>query len=120
MTIADAREKCKSLIVRIPRDGLIIGVLLVSSILSFVFGFLAGLDVSVPTLTGALSQSIDASTTTATSAAGSVVASKNGTKYYLPSCSGADRISAANKVTFVSPAAAAAAGYTPAANCPGL
>ena len=54
------------------------------------------------------------------SEAGQVVASKNGTKYYLPDCAGADRIAPANKVWFASAAAAAAAGYTPAVNCKGL
>jgi hypothetical protein len=48
------------------------------------------------------------------------VASKSGTKYYLPSCSGAARIKEENKVWFSSAGEAAAAGYEPAANCPGL
>lgn len=52
--------------------------------------------------------------------AGKYVASKNGSKYYLPSCGGANRINEENKVWFDSTAAAVAAGYGPAANCPGL
>ena len=51
---------------------------------------------------------------------GTVVASKNGTKYYWPWCSGANRIKASNQVSFISIAAARAAGYTPASNCKGL
>jgi len=51
---------------------------------------------------------------------GAYVASKNGTKYYLVSCSSANRIKAENRVYFVSSTQAQAAGYTPAANCPGL
>lgn len=51
---------------------------------------------------------------------GSYVASKNGTKYYLVSCSSANRIKEENKVYFGSAQEAAAAGYEPAANCPGL
>lgn len=51
---------------------------------------------------------------------GVYVASKNGTKYYLPTCSGAKRISDKNKVWFDTAAAATAAGYGPAANCKGL
>jgi len=51
---------------------------------------------------------------------GEVVASKNGTVYHLPWCSGAQRISASNKVTFASEAEAKAAGYRPAKNCKGL
>ena len=46
-----------------------------------------------------------------------VVASKNGTKYHFPHCPGAKQIKEANKITFASPQAAEAAGYTIAANC---
>ena len=48
----------------------------------------------------------------------SVVASKNGTKYYFPWCGGLSRISPQNKVTFASSKEAEQAGYTIAANCP--
>ena len=51
---------------------------------------------------------------------GEVVASKQGSKYHLPTCSGAKRIKPENLVTYESVAAAQAAGLTPAANCPGL
>ena len=49
-----------------------------------------------------------------------VVGSKSGTKYHLPTCSGAKRIKPENLISFETIAAAEAAGYTPAANCPGL
>ncbi|USN87887.1 MAG: hypothetical protein H6779_00385 [Candidatus Nomurabacteria bacterium] len=49
-----------------------------------------------------------------------IVASKNGTRYYLSTCSGVKRIKPENIVTFSTKAAAEAAGYTKAANCPGL
>jgi len=48
------------------------------------------------------------------------VASKSGTRYYLPSCSGASRIQEGNKVWFATKAQAEAAGYTAASGCPGL
>ncbi len=48
------------------------------------------------------------------------VASKNGTKYHHPWCSGAERISEANKIWFNSKEEAEKAGYTPAQNCKGL
>jgi len=51
---------------------------------------------------------------------GTVVASKNGSKYHLPSCSGAKQINEVNKIVFASAEEARAAGYTPAANCKGL
>ena len=49
-----------------------------------------------------------------------VVGSKSGTKYHLPTCSGAKRIKPENLISFETIAAAEAAGYTAAANCPGL
>jgi len=49
-----------------------------------------------------------------------VVASRNGSRYHLPSCPGAKQIKPENLITFSSVAEARAAGYTPAANCPGL
>ena len=49
-----------------------------------------------------------------------VVASRSGTKYHLPDCPGAAQIKEENKVFFDSAELAQAAGYSPAANCPGL
>lgn len=46
-----------------------------------------------------------------------VVASKNGTKYYLSSCGAAGRIKPENLVTFENWQAAEAGGYEPAQNC---
>lgn len=48
------------------------------------------------------------------------VASKNGEAYHLPFCSGAKRISDTNLIKFSTKEEAEAAGYRPAANCPGL
>lgn len=51
---------------------------------------------------------------------GQYVASKTGTKYYLPSCATAKRIKDENKVWFATKAAAEAAGYQPSTTCKGL
>jgi hypothetical protein len=48
------------------------------------------------------------------------LASKSGTKYYLPTCAGAKRIKDENRVWFATVEEAKAKGLTPAANCPGL
>jgi len=48
------------------------------------------------------------------------LASKNGTKYYLPDCPGAKKIAVQNQIWFATAALAAAAGFEPAANCKGL
>jgi hypothetical protein len=48
------------------------------------------------------------------------IASKSGTKYHFPWCSGAKRIKEDNKVWFSTKDEAEKAGYTPARNCKGL
>lgn len=52
-----------------------------------------------------------------TAASREVVASKNGTKYHLSSCSSAKQITDANLIRFASVELAEAAGYEPAKNC---
>lgn len=56
----------------------------------------------------------------AADASGIVVASKAGTKYHYPWCTGAKSISEANRITFASIEEARKAGYAPAGNCKGL
>ena len=58
--------------------------------------------------------------TSASTGIGKVVASKNGTKYYLPNCSSVKRIKEENKIWFASIEEAKQAGYSPAANCLGI
>ena len=51
---------------------------------------------------------------------GMYVASRSGSYYYLPTCSGAKRIKEKNQVWFVSREDAEARGLKPSASCPGL
>jgi hypothetical protein len=51
---------------------------------------------------------------------GLLVASRTGSTYYYPWCSGASKIAPANQVWFASEAAAQKAGYSSAKNCKGL
>ncbi len=51
---------------------------------------------------------------------GLYVASKSGSKYHYPWCSGARSIAEHNTIWFKSTEEARAAGYTPAKNCKGL
>ncbi len=55
------------------------------------------------------------SSSTATN--GSIVASRNGTKYYFPNCSGISRISAKNLISFNTEAEAVSAGYEKSSTC---
>ena len=59
-------------------------------------------------------------TQNALNSAGQYVASKKGTAYHLPTCPGAKQIKEENKIYFQTKEEAIAAGYKPAANCPGL
>lgn len=81
---------------------------------------------AIPAAVGPVSTStVNASTSTAAAVTKPVgeqkfVASKSGSRYHFAWCPGAKQIKEANKIYFDTPAAARAAGYTPAANCPGL
>lgn len=48
---------------------------------------------------------------------GSIVAAKNGTRFYPPGCTGANRIKPENRVFFKTEGEAEAAGYTRAQTC---
>lgn len=90
---------------------LIIAIIILASSASFGLGYLAGRE------SGQVGRVLLQESASATEGSSAVVASKSGTKYYFPSCPGASRIAEANKVWFVSPAAAEAAGYTRSSNC---
>ena len=74
----------------------------------------AGVQISQPVATG--EQTADAQPSNLTT----VVVSRSGTKYHLPTCPGAKQIKESNKIAFSSVAEAKAAGYSAAANCDGL
>lgn len=142
MTIADIVGRGKELLTRIPPRVLIVAILVLSTSMAFLLGILAGMDLerartgqggaeasgfwiedrrgqgggpaaALKALPGPQVAGQEPRT-------GSFVASKSGTKYYLPTCSGAGRIQESNKVWFASREEAESAGYTKAANCPGL
>lgn len=125
MNIAETREKCKTLVAKVPRDIFIVVILVLASSFSFGLGYLAGLDAgqgSDAAIEG-ISPPSSASWQTTAGTVGTVekvVASKTGTKYYPLGCAGADRILDANKVWFASASVAKSAGYTLATNCKGL
>jgi hypothetical protein len=150
MTIAEMRERSNRALSGVPKDVLLVGIVLLAATASFGLGVLAGRDMggkgkdagfwvedvsstSTPkepaaAAVGATRTAIPAPSTipvveagtVVTPTAGKYVASKSGTKYYLPSCSGVKRIKEENKVWFASVEDAQAAGLTPASNCPGL
>ena len=140
MTIPDRIERGKQRIGRIPADVLIIAVLVLSSSAAFGLGVLAGKDMKGSTAEGDLwieqlpdavragggpAAAIAAPAKPETAPLASIgpkvyVASKNGTKFYLPSCGTVSRIKEENKVWFATKEEALAAGYEPSATCKGL
>lgn len=143
MTIAEMREWSNRAVRGVPKDALVVGVVILSSTAAFGLGMLADRELKGQGSDGFWIEDASASTTKALPAAaieatpppriplvpvgttiapteGMYVASKSGTKYYLPSCSGAKRIKEANRIWFATKEEAEAAGLTPAVNCPGL
>ena len=134
MTIAEVISRSKAYFEALPRDILVVGILVAASSASFGLGILAGRDMGQGSLPGQGGFSIQEIPQTASPlgasqntlapasipAGGEVVASKNGTKYFLPWCGGASQIKDENKIWFSTKEAAEAAGYAPAANCKGL
>lgn len=140
MSIPDPHGEGKKAGGRMPADLLIILILLLSCTAAFGLGVLTGREMGkggdegklwieeLSTEGSALQAGVAAApsiTVTDVPVAepvgvGKYVASKSGTKYHLPTCSGAKRIKEENKVWFQTKEEAQAAGYEPAANCKGL
>ena len=132
MSIKDIAQNCKRQIKTL-WTGHMIEPILVSLVIvfvgtaSFMIGRISVNETSRPEVricerdeTVALSQKTHEEVLAGNVIGGAVVASKNGTKYHLPTCPGAKQISPANLISFPSIEAARAAGLTPASNCPGL
>jgi hypothetical protein len=131
---------------RIPRDVILIGIAVLVATGSFGLGVVAGREggageregkvlIEKPEAIEAASAAVGAapklnsekkgnatakSTSPSAASGGQYVASKTGTKYYLPWCGSVKRIKDENKVWFASKTEAEAAGYEPAKNCKGL
>lgn len=139
MNIPEVIDQFKGTLRRVPEEYITVAILVLVALTSFGLGRLSVLEpgrepvriispeqTNKPRVVGELPSSSqmvgtkDAAVLSNAMEGGEVVASKNGTKYHLPWCSGAKRITAANKITFETAQEAEKAGYTPAANCPGL
>lgn len=98
-------------------DLILVSVIILVALISFGLGRLSKIGeskipITIENLTGAVNN-IATST-------GNFVASKNGTKYHYPWCSGAQSIREENKIWFSTAEEAKKAGYQPASNCKGL
>lgn len=139
MSIPEWVGKGKEFWARIPTETLFGAVLILSSLLCFSLGVVAGKDIAMSPETRGFAV-LDASSPQKGFASGQgssygsaaeqplptipegghYVASKNGEAYYLPWCSGVTRIKEENKVWFTSKEEAEARGYRPAKTCKGI
>jgi len=133
-SIKEKLEKIKGqidLAAAMDKNSFVLAVLLLVALISFGLGRLSGLetakrDVEIQFPEGQSAAAYEAAYDTGDTpkapakTSGTYMASKNGTKYYLPTCGSSKRISETNRVWFDTKEEAESAGYSPAANCPGL
>lgn len=93
-------------------------IIVVAALASFALGRLSALEEARPLVQ--ITSAAQNASPTALIQGGMVIASRSGTTYYYPWCSGAEKILPANQRVFLSEATAAAAGFHPAKNCKGL
>jgi hypothetical protein len=118
VTLQDFWLRCKAILEEgIGQWGLLFLVFLVA-MAAFGLGRLSALESPLPPVS--ITQAPRAATILSLSPGGYVVASRTGSVYYLPWCSGAQKISSDKQVWFSSEAAAQKAGYTPSKSCKGL
>lgn len=134
MSIATLAKKGKYLLTRVPSHAYIVAVLILASTLSFMLGIALGKDLERQAIGLQITsfemtkqesakealEATKASPEALPQEGGGYVASKNGTRYYLPWCGGVSRIKEENRVWFQTKEEAEARGLTPAKNCPGL
>lgn len=109
----------------IPKDLLFVVLLVLASTGSFGLGVIAGREghvgeVFIERRAAAPAAVVSPQENEPLATGGQYVASRNGTKYYLPWCGTAKRIKEENKVWFASKEEAVAAGYEPGKNCKGI
>jgi hypothetical protein len=118
MNIAESWQGIKArLDLGLSEWGLVALVCLVG-VASFGLGRLSALEDVRPPVS--LEQAPTTASPQALSVGGLIVASKTGSVYYFPWCSGALKMTEQNKRWFADEASALAAGYTPSKSCKGL
>ena len=119
------RQKINSLQFYLERRDVVVVIVIISlAVTGFALGYQAGSQKTVPTLTIkdniCIQPITEASIKNGENAAqgnNTIVASKNGSRYYFIWCSGASRISAKNKVYFATVEEAKKKGYAQASGC---
>jgi hypothetical protein len=136
--IAGLKGRGKQALSRVPDGALVAATLVLASSASFGLGFISGREagekgevqilereiaeatLGAPPAAPVASAAVVSQAAVPVTAGGQYVASRNGSKYYLPFCGSVKNIKEENKVWFATKEEAEAKGYQPAANCPGL
>jgi len=114
-------SKIKNFFKSYEKDLILAAVIILVALISFGLGRLSKIGESrVPITIENLSTITQTEKITDNKIMGNYVASKNGTKYHYPWCSGAQSIKKENKIWFSTVEEAQKAGYQPASNCKGL
>ena len=114
-------SKIKNFFKSYEKDLILAVVIILVALISFGLGRLSKIGESrVPITIENLSTTTPTEKITDNKIMGNFVASKNGTKYHYPWCSGAQSIKEENKIWFSTAEEAQKAGYQPASNCKGL
>ncbi len=116
-SIRDRLARIKGFNANWVQDALLVLIVLFVGISAFGLGRLSALEVDKPAIRIIQQRTID---TTPIQLGGKIVASRKGSKYHFPWCSGAKTMNEGNKIWFDSKEEAQLAGYTPAKNCKGL
>jgi hypothetical protein len=117
-TIQEWWLSCKGWGGQFIEDWGLFSLILVATLASFGLGRVSALIEAKPVVSVAQAASLKAPQTLVEG--GLIEASRSGSVYYYPWCSGALKIAPSNQRWFASVAAAKAAGCTPAKNCKGL
>lgn len=118
VTIQDFWLRCKAFAEEgIGNFGLLLLVFL-TALAAFGLGRLSTFEEAKPPVS--IEQAPQTTDVLALAPGGFVVASRAGSVYYLPWCSGAQKIETQNQIWFSSEAAAQKAGYAPSKSCKGL
>ena len=130
MNLSEKLKKVKEKIKPIENDVVLVIVIILVALISFGLGRLSKIrenktPITIENISGNISASQIGDSGPAvkpgvTAGERLYVASKSGTKYHYPWCSGAQNIKEENKIWFSSKEQAESAGYTPASNCKGL
>jgi hypothetical protein len=117
-SIREHAAQIKGFFITIGSEWIVILIVILVGFGGFALGRLSTLERSVEPIQ--VSQPAAASEANFEASGGSLVASRNGSKYHFPWCSGAQQIAERNKIWFENEEEARRSGYTPAGNCKGL